>query len=172
MTDPRPSLVERLYAEHRSGLQNFFRRRIRTKASAPDLAQEVYMRMLRVSDPSSIRNPAVYLYTVANNLAKEHATLDRRQTGGPMGDTRTKEQLEPETLNALEVELDTRQRVSQLQVILRQLRPKCRAAVVLRFVHELSYREIALHLGVSGEMARKYVDQGLAHCQRQMPPPG
>ena len=172
MTDPRPSLVERLYAEHRSGLQNFFRRRIRTKASAPDLAQEVYMRMLRVSDPSSIRNPAVYLYTVANNLAKEHATLDRRQTGGPMGDTRTKEQLEPETVNALEAELDTRQRVSQLQVILRQLRPKCRAAVVLRFVHELSYREIALHLGVSGEMARKYVDQGLAHCQRQMPPPG
>ena len=172
MIDPRPSLVERLYAEHRTGLQNFFRRRIRTKASAPDLAQEVYMRMLRVSDPSSIRNPAVYLYTVANNLAKEHATLDRRQTGGPMGDTRTKEQLEPETLNALEVELDTRQRVSQLQVILRQLRPKCRAAVVLRFVHELSYREIALHLGVSGEMARKYVDQGLAHCQRQMPPPG
>ena len=130
------------------------------------------MRMLRVSDPSSIRNPAVYLYTVANNLAKEHATLDRRQTGGPIGDTRTKEQLEPETVNALEAELDTRQRVSQLQVILRQLRPKCRAAVVLRFVHELSYREIAIHLGVSGEMARKYVDQGLAHCQRQMPPPG
>ena len=170
MTDPRPSLVERLYAEHRTGLQNFFRRRIRTKASAPDLAQEVYMRMLRVSDPSSIRNPAVYLYTVANNLVKEHATLDRRQT--PSGHTRTNEQLEPETVNALEVELDTRQRVSQLQVILRQLRPKCRAAVVLRFVHELSYREIAIHLGVSGEMARKYVDQGLAHCQRQMPPPG
>ena len=130
------------------------------------------MRMLRVSDPSSIRNPAVYLYTVANNLAKEHATLDRRQTGGPIGDTRTKEQLEPETVNALEAELDTRQRVSQLQVILRQLRPKCRAAVVLRFVHELSYREIAIHLGVSGEMARKYVDQGLAHCQRQISPPG
>ena len=173
MIDPRPSLVERLYAEHRTGLQNFFRRRIRTKASAPDLAQEVYMRMLRVSDPSSIRNPAVYLYTVANNLVKEYATLDRRQTGSrPIGDTRTSEQLEPDTVNALEVELDTRQRVSQLQVILRQLRPKCRAAVVLRFVHELSYREIAIHLGVSGEMARKYVDQGLAHCQRQMSPPG
>ena len=82
MTDPRTSLVERLYAEHRAGLQNFFRRRIRTKASAPDLAQEVYMRMLRVSDPSSIRNPSVYLYTVANNLAKEYATLDRRQSNG------------------------------------------------------------------------------------------
>jgi RNA polymerase sigma-70 factor (ECF subfamily) len=172
VTDPRTSLVERLYAEHRAGLQNFFRRRIRTKASAPDLAQEVYMRMLRVSDPSSIRNPSVYLYTVANNLAKEYATLDRRQTGRPIRDTRTSEQLEPETVTALEVELDTRQRVSELQVILRQLRPKCRAAVVLRFVHELSYREIAIHLGVSGEMARKYVDQGLAHCQRQMSPPG
>ena len=114
-----------------------------------------------------------YLYTVANNLVKEYAVLDRRQAGNtrPTDDARTNEQLEPETVNALETELDTRQRFGQLQVMLRQLRPKCRAAVVLRFVHELSYREIAIHLGVSTEMARKYVDQALAHCQRQMAPP-
>src|SRR6516164_2656817 len=168
VADPRP-FIERLYAEHRAALQSFFRRRIRSKASAPDLAQEVYVRMLRVSDPLSIRNPAVYLYTVANNLVKEYAALDRRQASGrSIDDARTSEQLEPETVAALEGEVDTRQRIAELQVILRQLRPKCRAAVVLRFTHELTYREIAIHLGVSGEMARKYVDQGLAHCQRQI----
>ena len=173
MTDPRPSLVERLYAEHRSGLQNFFRRRIRTKASAPDLAQEVYMRMLRVSDPLSIRNPAVYLYTVANNLVKEYAALDRRETSGRnIDEARTSEQLEPETVAALEGELDTKQRIARLEVVLRQLRPKCRAAVVLRFTHELSYREIGIHLGISPQMARKYVDQALAHCQDHLAPPG
>ena len=57
----------------------FFLRRIRTKADAPDLAQEVYVRMLRISDQEAIRNPVHYLYTVANNLVKEHAVLDRRQ---------------------------------------------------------------------------------------------
>jgi RNA polymerase sigma-70 factor (ECF subfamily) len=173
VADPKPSLIERLYAEHRAALQSFFHRRIRSKANAPDLAQEVYVRMLRVSDPSSIRNPAVYLYTVANNLVKEFAALDRRQAGArDIEDARTSEHLEPETATALEGELDSRERIAELQVILRQLRPKCRAAIVLRFVHELTYREIATHLGISPQMARKYVDQALAHCQRHVAPLG
>jgi len=29
--------------------------------------------MLRISDQEAIRNPVHYLYTVANNLVKEHA---------------------------------------------------------------------------------------------------
>src|SRR6202008_1446931 len=82
VADPRPSLVERLFAEHRGPLQTFFRQRIRSKADAPDLAQEVYVRMLRISDQEAIRNPVLYLYTVANNLVKEHAVLDRRQASG------------------------------------------------------------------------------------------
>src|SRR5450755_930332 len=77
-TEPKPSLVGRLFAEHRGALQTFFRRRIRRKADAADLAQEVYVRMLRISDQEAIRNPVHYLYTVANNLVKEHALLDQR----------------------------------------------------------------------------------------------
>jgi DNA-directed RNA polymerase specialized sigma24 family protein len=37
--EPKPSLVERLFAEHRAVLQTFFLRRIRSKADAPDLAK-------------------------------------------------------------------------------------------------------------------------------------
>jgi len=70
VADPKPSVVERLFTEHRAGLQSFFRRRIRSKSDAPDLAQEVYLRMLRISDQEAIRNPVHYLYTVANNLVK------------------------------------------------------------------------------------------------------
>ena len=55
----------------------------------------MYVRMLRVMDPSSIRNPTVYLYTVANNLVKEYAALDRRQAGArDIEDAGTSEQLE------------------------------------------------------------------------------
>jgi DNA-directed RNA polymerase specialized sigma24 family protein len=49
------------------------------KADAADLVQEVYLRMLRVSDPEAIRNPESYLFTVAANLHKENAVADRRQ---------------------------------------------------------------------------------------------
>ena len=75
--EPKPSLVERLFADHRGALQTFFLRRIRAKADAADLAQEVYVRMLRMRDQQAIRKPVHYLYTVANNLVKEHAVLDR-----------------------------------------------------------------------------------------------
>jgi len=82
MAEPRKGLVERLFAEHRRALQTFFYRRIRTKSDAPDLAQEVYVRMLRVNDIDAIRNPERYLYTVASNLVKEYAVLDRWQARG------------------------------------------------------------------------------------------
>jgi RNA polymerase sigma-70 factor (ECF subfamily) len=165
--EPKSSLVEGLFAEHRGALQTFFLRRIRAKADAADLAQEVYVRMLRISDQDAIRNPVHYLYTVANNLVKEHAVLERRQASGiDIDEAPAYEQLE--TLPEFDGELDARQRIARLGAVLQQLRPKCRAAVELRFTHGLSYRAVAMHLGVSPQMAKKYVVQALGHCRRRM----
>jgi len=167
VAEPKPSLVERLFADHRAALQTFFRRRIRSQADASDLAQEVYVRMLRIKDQEAIRNPVPYLYTVANNLVKEHAVLEHRQASCiDIDEAPAHEQLE--TLPAFDAELDATQRVTRLGVVLKQLSPKCRAAVILRFTHELSFREIGDHLGVSPQMARKYVVQALGHCRRRM----
>src|ERR1700682_3336786 len=165
--EPKPSLVGRLFAEHRAALQSFFRRRMRAKADAADLAQEVYVRMLRIRDLGAIRSPVSYLYTVANNLVKEHAVLDRRQASSVDIDE-APAHVQLETLPAFDGDLDATQRVARLGVVLKQLRPKCRAAVELRFTHELTYREIAIHLGVSPQMAKKYVTQALGHCRRRM----
>ena len=165
--EPNSSLVERLFGEHRSKLQSFFRRRIRSSADAPDLVQEVYLRMLRISDKEAIRNPLFYLYTVANNLVKEHAALEHRRASGiDIDEAPPHEALE--TSPAFESHLDATRRAERLKVVLAQLRPKCRAALVLRFTHGMSYRAIALHLGVSPQMAKKYTAQGLGHCQRRM----
>ena len=143
VADPKPSLVGRLFAEHRAALQSFFLRRIRSKADAADLAQEVYVRMLRIRDLEAIRNPVSYLYTVANNLVKEHAVLDRRQASGvDIDEMPAHEQLA--TLPAFDGDLDAAQRVARLGAVLKQLRPKCRAAVELRFTQGLAYREIAI----------------------------
>lgn len=167
VAEPRPSLVQRLFTEHRTALQSFFLRRLRTKADASDLAQEVYLRMLRIPDAREIRNPVSYLYTVAHNLVKEHAVLERRQAAGvDLDDLSAQEQLA--TLPSFDGELDGPRRAARLAVVLRQLSPKARAAVELRFTHELTYREIAQHLEVSPQMAKKYVAQALGHCRRRM----
>lgn len=167
MADPKKGLVERLFAEHGRALQAFFYRRIRTKSDAPDLAQEVYVRMLRVSDMAAIRNPELYLYTVANNLVKEHAVLDRRRASSVDLDEATVQQQLGE-LPVFDGQLDTTQRVTRLRIVLAQLPPKCRAAVVLYYRHDLSYQEIADRLGVSSHMVKKYLAQALGHCRRRM----
>ena len=79
MTVRKKALIERLFTQHGTALQAFLRRRIRVIPDAPDLAQEVYLRMLRVSDSNTIRNPELYLYAVANNLVKENAVLERQR---------------------------------------------------------------------------------------------
>jgi RNA polymerase sigma factor (sigma-70 family) len=167
MADPKKGFVERLFAQHHAALQAFFYRRIRTKSDAPDLVQEVYVRMLRVSDTEAIRNPELYLYTVASNLVKEHAVLDRRQASTvDLDEPSVQSQLAQ--LGPLEGSLDVVQRVARLRVVLAQLSPKCRAAVILQYRQGLTYQEIADRLEVSPHMVKKYLAQALAHCRRRM----
>jgi RNA polymerase sigma factor (sigma-70 family) len=167
MTEQSKGFVERLFDQHHAVLQAFFRRRIRSKSDTPDLVQEVYLRMLRISDPEAIRNPVHYLYTVASNLVKEHAVLERRRASGlDIEEAPPHEQLE--TWPAFDGELDAARRVARVREVLKQLRPRWQAAVELRFTHGLTYPEIAVRLGVSPQMAKKYVAQALGHCRRRM----
>jgi RNA polymerase sigma factor (sigma-70 family) len=163
----KKAFVEKLFAEHRRALQSFFYRRIRTKSDAPDLAQEVYVRMLRVSDADAIRNPQLYLYTVASNLVKEHAVLDRLQSNRLDIDDASVQQRLGE-LPSFDGQLDADLRVERLRAVLAQLPVKCRAAIILQYQHGLSYREIADRLGISPHMVKKYHAQALGHCRRRM----
>ena len=167
MFEPRKGFVERLFAEHHRALQAFFYRRIRSKANTSDLVQEVYVRMLRVSDIDAIRNPEAYLYTVASNLVKEHAVLERHQASAVDVEDSGIQELLVE-LPTFDRQLDTDRRVLRLRTVLAQLSPKCRATVILRYRHELSYEEIGNRLGVSSNMVKKYLAQALAHCRCRM----
>ena len=167
MPEATKALVERLFAAHRGALQSFFYRRVRNRTDASDLAQEVYLRMLRVRDTGAIRDTEAYLYTVAGNLAKEHGALGRRHgISVDVDDAAVQEQLAE--LPGVEGQIDARLRTQRLREVLRQLPPKCHAAVVLQYAHGLSYQQIAERLGVSPRMVKKYLGQALGHCRRRM----
>jgi RNA polymerase sigma factor (sigma-70 family) len=167
VSETKHALVERLFAAHRGSLQAFFLRRVRHRSDATDLAQEVYLRMLRVKDISAIRDSEAYLYSVASNLAKEHAAADRRRgISVDTEDTTIQEQL------ALRVKFDGEilagQQVERLREVLRGLPPKCHAAVVLQYVHGLSQQQVAERMQVSPRMVKQYVAQALSQCRRRM----
>jgi len=159
--------VEKLFAEHRRALQAYFYRRIRAKSDAPDLAQEVYLRMLRVSAPEAIRNPQLYLYTVASNLVKEHALLQQRQANRLDLDAVDVQQWLGE-LPSLEAELEGSQMVERLGAVVERLPARWRMALILQNRYGLTYQQIGERLGVSSNMVKKYLAQALAHCRRGM----
>jgi len=164
--DKKRTLIERLFIEQGGRLRAFIARRIRRKSDAEELAQEVYLRMLRV-DLSTVDNLQGYLFTVAHNLCRENA-LRERPLQGSLDVEDPKVQDEFAQWPSFAAELDNEQRVKRLREVLAQLSPKCRAAVELKFWQGLSYEEIAQRLEISTNMVKKYLTQALVHCRRRM----
>jgi RNA polymerase sigma-70 factor (ECF subfamily) len=167
MAEEKSELVERLFAAHRGALQKFFYRRFRQRSDATELAQEVYLRMLRVKDMSAVRDAEAYLYSVASNLAKEHAASSRRRgVSVDVEDATIQEQLAQPP--SFEDEILTAQQMKRLRAVLHGLPPKCHAAVVLQYVYGHSHQQIAERLQVSPRMVKQYVGQALGLCRRRM----
>jgi RNA polymerase sigma-70 factor (ECF subfamily) len=167
VAETKRNVVARLFAEHRGALQAFLYRRVRRQPDAAELAQEVYVRLLRMPDIGAIRDPGAYLYTVASNLARDQARRERREgTVLDVDDPLVDQQLA--VLPGFAGQLDAEQLSKRLREVLHQLPPKCHAALVMQYWQGLSYEEIALRLGVSTHMVKKYLSQAMAHCRRRM----
>jgi len=162
--------VEQLFREHASALEAFLYRRTRSHADAIEIAQETYVRMLQIKDMDAIRNPKAYMFSVAANLASEHAARQGRTRGGldisdPVLDAELS--YEPDVGD----QIDRAQDAARLHEVLAELPAKCRAAFHLQHGHGMSYEEIAQHLSVSAHMVKKYLSQAILHCRRRLGPP-
>jgi RNA polymerase sigma-70 factor (ECF subfamily) len=167
MGESNNAFVERLFAQHGHSLLAFLYRRLHRRSDAAELAQEVYLRILRLRDTTQIRDPEAYLYTVAGNLARERLAVEQRYVRGvdleaALGPTPLRD------LHDLLGQMDTEMRSKRLVELLKELPPKCRGVIALHYWHGLSYAEIAQQVGISNRMVKRYLNQALKHCRRRM----
>src|SRR5262245_59940995 len=73
--------VATIAAQYGRRLRQFLSVRLRNVHDVPDVAQEVFLRLLRVEKHEAIRNPEAYLFTVATHVVQQH-TL--RRTSDPV----------------------------------------------------------------------------------------
>jgi len=132
------------------------------------MVQETYLRLLRAHEDQgeAIANPEAYLFTVAQNLAREQAAR-RRWSMLPIDD------LEHLTTllsgeETVEDAAEREQRRVQLQALLGTLPEHTRAVLVMQYRDGLSYKEIAERLGVSSHMVKKHVVRGLSVCRHAL----
>jgi RNA polymerase sigma-70 factor (ECF subfamily) len=153
---------------HGRALRRFLSRRLRHAASdLPDLFQEIFLRLLRIKDHESIRNPQAYLYTVARHVLHQYTLKQASapETMDPLelvGETPSETSMDP----AEEAELQ--QQITDVGRALEQYSPRAYATLVMYRCEGMTLEEIGARLGVSGPMARKYLIRAIGFCDRYL----
>ena len=164
--DPR-ALVADLVVSHGDQLRRFLVARVRNAADVPDIAHEVYLRMLRIPNVESIRSPEAYLFTVAQHVVQQH-TL--RQSATPPSVELTEmldiQSSSPEVDPVLAT--DAAQCVERLQDAIDELSPKVRATFLLHRRDGLSIDDIGNRLGISRPMVKKNLMKALMHFRQKL----
>src|ERR1700678_3060320 len=158
------NFVASIAARYGSRLRRFLSVRLRNADDVPDLAQEVFLRLLRVEGYESIRSPEAYLFTIASHVIHQHAV---RRSSEPISvdiadvfsELRTSASDDPPDQAAHAQQLD------ELERILAHLPPRVAAALVLHRVAGYSVQEVADELGVTRETAKKYLARAVEHCR-------
>jgi RNA polymerase sigma factor (sigma-70 family) len=162
-TDTR-SFVATIAARYGSRLRRFLSVRLRNAADVPDLAQEVFLRLLRVEGCESIRSPEAYLLTLASHVIHQHAV---RRSSEPVSvdiadvfsELRTPSSDDPPD------QVAQSQRIEELERMLAYLPTRVATALVLHRVAGYSVQEVGDELGVSRETAKKYLARAVEHCR-------
>ncbi len=116
--------------------------------------------MTKDQDMGAIREPRAYLHTIAKGLLINH--WRRRQIEQAYLDALA---LQPEPVapspesQALIVET-----LLQVDAMLAQLPAKVRSAFLMSQLQGMTYAAIAIELGVSERMVKKYMAQAMLHC--------
>lgn len=164
-TQDIPSVFDAAFDKHRTRLYRYLRRRLANEDDARELAQETFLRLLRVARTDLLADPQAYLYRVARNLVYE-------QTAKALPAERWVDESELQALvdprGPPELEAERTALSERVENIIAELPPRNRAIVML-FCHEgLSQSEIAARVGLSKSMVQKCLAQGMTHCRKRL----
>ena len=166
---------EQLYKRHRGGLYRFVLRSVRDRATAEELYQEIWMRVIEArgryesSAPSADTKPAkftTWLYTIAHNRMVDHwrkrgltlVSLDQEESGaaGPAAGAG----YEPDRA------LEAKQTLVRFARALEALPPAQREAFLLHEEAGMSVAEIAQATGAGEEAAKSRLRYALSKLRQ------
>ena len=158
----RSALIERLFREHNEALIRFLALRLRSQQEAREVAQEAYVRLLKLDQPGAVSFLRAFLFKTAANLAVDrirHEQTARQATR----DIRFLEEFASHPTPE-QFARDAEQ-LKLVQKLIEELPPKCRRAFLLHKVHGLEFAEIAAQMGLGERMVRTYVVRAVLYCR-------
>ncbi len=159
---PTPSLLLS-FQEHYDDLLKFLTRRMSDRQRAADVAQETYLKLLKVDQTVAVHNDRSFIFRVAGNLAIDTLRREQRLAANHSDGQEHAEAVDPAP--APEAVLLAKERLALLDDALQLLSANARQALLLNRIEGLTQAQIAVRLGVSESMVAKYIGQALRHCR-------
>jgi RNA polymerase sigma-70 factor (ECF subfamily) len=159
-----PSKLGNWFREWRLPLRRFLaRQRAGCAADIDDIAQEVFLRLLRYDRSELIDYPQAYLFKIASNVSAEWAMRSsRRMPHHSEWLTELVDTLSPE------VELEREMLDEQLRAAVNELPPRAREILRLHFGEGLPHEEIAHKLGVTRKIVKRDIARAYASLRTSM----
>lgn len=152
------------YDEHADALFRHVLLRVRDRESAKDIVQEAYSRTwLYLSEGKKIDYIRAFLYRVANNLIVDGARKKKSASLDAMMDDDGFEPVDESIRDFAE-----KPQAREAMKMLGELDEIYRVAITMRYVEELSPREIAEKLGVSENVVSVRIHRGIERLSKMM----
>lgn len=169
--EDQAELTRQLDARYRAALMSYFLRRVRDRAEAEDLTQEVFLRIVR-RPAEELENAEVFLFTIAGNLLRDRArraqtrrACDHRSLDDPADDlTRSPSLVEA---RAPERVLMSQEALGEVLRALDELGERTRDIFILYKLEKMKHREIGALYGLSASAVEKYVRKATAHLAKR-----
>ena len=140
---------------------------LRTPADIDDMMQELYIRLMNYREISDIESIKAFVFTIASNLLKDRAR--RSYTRAAKCSTSIDGIDIPVEVANPEKILEDQDELEHMYHIIGRLQPNCRKALLLHRDEGLSYKEIALCMGVTVSMVEKHIMEALRELRLALP---
>jgi RNA polymerase sigma factor (sigma-70 family) len=143
-------------------LRSYLRARFPSLPDVDDIIQETYRRLFREHAAGRVRYARAFMFTAARNVALDFFRHHRVAETTAVTHLNSTDVLE-EQLNAADAAV-RQQELELLAEAVRALPQRCRQVILLRYMKNYSYKEIASALGISTETVKTHMAKGLERC--------
>ena len=157
--------VESLFRKHNRALVRFLSARLRSEQDALEVAQEVYIRLLRRGRVEELGYMRAYMFKIAANLAVDHMRSTGRRGDVVIG---LPEYFDVPVEATQEASVDAKQQLCLVNQAVEELPAKCRQAFCLSREEEWSAARIAEHMELSDRMIRNYLSRAVEHIRGRL----
>lgn len=161
-----------VYKHYRDQLRRYLARRMPQSQDVDDVAQEVYLRLLRVDSDAAMQEPLKYLYVVAAHTLADHMAVQRRDSQRHVFTDELPENLESNASAAHQGQPEEITRIDQEVMKALAGLPEMHAAVLYLFERDgLTRREIAVKCRIKEDTVKTYLTQARRMLRAMVWPP-